>query len=163
MFSTSTSQKAHEAAKAAILLIAPLLLALSGCGGIVLVVGGAVAGVVVAGQEGSSHDDGGPPACAAEVNAVYDGLGPDGASVLSIEIQIDSANPDSARVWIGTADSGVFHTLIDIQSPTDPITWIESGPEMRDLSVRSLSASPLDNDILLAGTDQGLYRSLDGG
>jgi len=42
------------------------------------------------------------------------------------------------------------------------VTWA-SQPEMRGQSIRALAAAPSDAKILVAGTLEGIFRSLDGG
>lgn len=74
-------------------------------------------------------------------------------------IVVDPADPKHVLVgtWVlGSADGGLF------VSKDGGKTW-RSNPEMQHESVRALAAAPSDAKILIAGTLQGVFRSIDDG
>ena len=74
-------------------------------------------------------------------------------------IVVDATNPKHLVVgaWAAaTRDGGIF---ISYDAGK---TWINQA-EMRNQSVRSLSASPSDPKIMIAGTLEGVFRTVDGG
>jgi photosystem II stability/assembly factor-like uncharacterized protein len=66
-------------------------------------------------------------------------------------------------VYVTTQDSeGLFMTN-NIMSVEDPSNWIPIGNGLVDLLVLAMILDPWDNKIVYAGTDEGLYKTTDGG
>ena len=74
-------------------------------------------------------------------------------------IVVDPANPKHILVgtWVlGSADGGLYI------STDGGITWTLN-PEMKHQSIRALANAPSDGKIVIAGTLQGVFRSIDNG
>lgn len=87
------------------------------------------------------------------------------------EAVIDPNNPNTAYITFGLFGIGgvnhVFKTtnLAGMVNGTVPpaIGWVPSGNGLPDVPVNALVVDPQDSNALFAGTDIGVYRSVDGG
>ena len=80
------------------------------------------------------------------------------AGLIATQVNALAADPrDAGRIYAGVKQGGV------VQSTDGGQSWSDKNSGLTSSSVNCLSVHPQQPDIILAGTDHGLYRSTDGG
>ena len=150
----------------AALLALAALLPLAGCGGFLLVAAGVTTGASSSSKGGSD----GPRnigRCGNPLDAQIASGGPEGGKVLSLAVQPVPGLPNQnlVRVVAGMDRAGIWFTDLDVRDPGSPVIWNPSSPETAHLTVHALSIEPTTGDptTIVAGTDEGPYRSTDAG
>lgn len=78
-------------------------------------------------------------------------------------IAFDPVNPDIMYIGTGDRDAADAPGLGVWKSLDGGTTWTQSNTGMGDLEVHKLIVTPDDGQIILAATNQGMYRSIDAG